>query len=99
MGEIGTGVAAARRKISSSILVIFAAILEAKLFGVFGVRLSSIGLPGPAEMLDSDEMARAATTSDDLAVAPLFSVDAIELQLVCLGVSGISTPLPFWIED
>jgi hypothetical protein len=50
-------------------------------------------------MLDSDEMARVATTGDDPAVTPLFGVGAIELQLVCLGVSGILTPLLFWIED
>jgi len=86
---MGTGVAAARRKISSSMLLTFAADLGAKLFGVFGVWLSSIGLLGPAELLGSD----------NLAVTPLFDIDTIELELICFGISGISTPLPFRVDD
>jgi hypothetical protein len=37
-----------------------------------------IGLVGPAEILDSDEMARVVTNGDDPAVAPLLDVDATE---------------------
>ena len=65
---------------------------------IFGILLSSIGLE-LSEMLDSGKIARFVTTGDDPAVAPSFDVDAIEFELVCFGVSGVSMPLPLWIED
>jgi hypothetical protein len=86
VGEIGTGVAAARRKISSSMLLIFEVLLSS-------IRLELF------EMLDSGKIARVVTTGGDLAVAPSFEVDAIEFELICFGGSGFSMLLPFWIED
>ena len=61
------------------------------------VRLSGVRALELAEISDPDEMAGVVPTGNDPTVAPLFDVDAIKLELVCFGISGISMPLPFWI--
>lgn len=48
-----------------------------------------------AEVLDRNRVAGVVRSIEDPSVAPLFDVDAGELELVCFGVSGISMPLPF----
>jgi hypothetical protein len=48
-----------------------------------------------AKLLDPNSIAGVIRSVEDPSVAPLFDVDAAELELACFRVSGISMPFPF----